>query len=40
MAWVKAALWAGAAAILLLWLRGVFLSPAASEMFTDWAGFF
>lgn len=40
MAWVKAALWSGAAAVLLLWVRGMFLSPAASEMFTGWAGFF
>jgi len=40
LAWVKASLWAGAAAVFLLWIRRMFLSPAASEMFTGWAGFF
>lgn len=40
LAWVKAALWAGTAVAVGLWLRKMFLSPAASEMFSGWAGFF
>ena len=40
LAWGKALLWAGAAVVVLLWIRKMFLSPAASEMFSGWAGFF
>ena len=40
LAWGKAVLWAGVAAAVLLWIRKMFLSPAASEMFTGWVGFF
>jgi hypothetical protein len=40
LAWGKAALWAGAAVVLLLWIRRMFLSPSAAELFTGWAGYF
>jgi len=40
LAWGKAVLWAGAAVAVLLWIGKMFLSPAASEMFTGWVGFF
>jgi hypothetical protein len=40
LAWVKGAAWATAAGAVLLWIRGMFLSPEASRLFTGWAGFF
>lgn len=39
-AWVKAALWAGAAAVLAMWIRRMFLSPSTAELFTGWVNFF
>jgi hypothetical protein len=40
VAWGKAALWAAAGAVVILWIRKVFLSPSAVGLFTGWANFF
>jgi hypothetical protein len=40
LAWVKAAMWMGAAVVVVAWVRRMLLSPGTAELFAGWVNFF